>query len=148
MTLWLKLAYPKRQLDPAPLTNGKLYLTTLSVILSLLFPDNIRGSELHDSSSEFARMPTEIVTFTSTRNTSLNGVASAIPTYGTLRYITNGDTPTVSPYPYHLPPLTEFSDVRSIPIADIKTSLELDDETPYTLTRMASQQDNTRLDCI
>lgn len=56
-----------------------------------------------------------------------------IPTHGKLRYIKRGIIPTPSPYLYHLPPLTEFGDVRSMPITNIKPSLDLGDANPFNL---------------
>jgi hypothetical protein len=56
-----------------------------------------------------------------------------VPTHGKLRYITRGIIPTASPHLYHLPPLAEFADVRSLPITDIKASLDLEDASPYQI---------------
>ena len=56
-----------------------------------------------------------------------------VPTHGILRYITRGITPTPSPHLYHLPPLDEFGDVRSVPITNIKDTLQAGDQNPYTL---------------
>ncbi|KIW07359.1 uncharacterized protein PV09_02205 [Verruconis gallopava] len=56
-----------------------------------------------------------------------------VPSHGRLRYITRGLIPTASPHLYHLPPLSEFGDIRLLPIRDIKESLKLGDENPYTL---------------
>lgn len=61
------------------------------------------------------------------------GTDKPTPTHGILRYITKGIIPTASPHLYHLPPLTEFGDVRSVPITNIKPTLKLGDQSPYTL---------------
>jgi hypothetical protein len=42
------------------------------------------------------------------------------PTYGKLRYIPAGQTPTPSPHNFHLPAISEFSDVRSMPLTDMR----------------------------
>jgi hypothetical protein len=55
------------------------------------------------------------------------------PSHGILRYITRGIIPTASPHLYHLPPLAEFGDIRSVPITNIKDSLKLGENSPYTL---------------
>jgi len=56
-----------------------------------------------------------------------------VPTHGTFRYITRGMKPTESPHLYHLPPLAEFGDVRSLPMRDIRPSLDLGDKSPIKL---------------
>jgi hypothetical protein len=45
------------------------------------------------------------------------------PTYGTFHYIPRGHQPAVSPHFYHLPPLSEFSDIRSLPLTNIRPSM-------------------------
>ena len=56
-----------------------------------------------------------------------------IQTHGTFRYITKGVKPTESVHLYHLPPLAEFGDVRSLPIRDIRSSLDLGEQSPIRL---------------
>ncbi|KKY21522.1 putative ga4 desaturase [Phaeomoniella chlamydospora] len=68
-----------------------------------------------------------------TTNTTIKSPSPSVPTHGKLRYIARGITPTASPHLYHLPPMSEFADVRTLPITDIKPSLDLGDATPYTL---------------
>ena len=58
-----------------------------------------------------------------------------VPTHGTFRYITKGIKPTESPHLYHLPPLAEFGDVRSLPIRDIRSSLDFGEESPIKLNK-------------
>jgi hypothetical protein len=55
------------------------------------------------------------------------------PTYGKFRYITQGMQPTESPHLYHLPELAEFGDIRSLPMVDIRPSLDLGSKSPYKL---------------
>jgi hypothetical protein len=74
-----------------------------------------------------------ITTTTSSTQTTLITAEKGIPTHGKLRYITRGIIPTASPHLYHLPPLAEFADVRSLPITNIKPSLALGDKSPYQL---------------
>lgn len=62
-------------------------------------------------------------------------ITETVPTHGTFRYITRGVQPTESPHLYHLPPLAEFGDVRSLPIRDIRSSLKLDQDSPYRLNK-------------
>jgi hypothetical protein len=57
------------------------------------------------------------------------------PTRGTLHYITRGSIPMESPHLYHLPPLSEFGDVRSCQLHDIRPSLDLGDSSPYKLNK-------------
>jgi hypothetical protein len=45
------------------------------------------------------------------------------PTYGTFHYIPRGHQPAVSPHFYHLPPLSDFSDIRSLPLTNIRPSM-------------------------
>jgi hypothetical protein len=66
------------------------------------------------------------------QSVTLNG-PSQVPTHGKLRYIQRGIIPTASPHLYHLPPLAEFGDVRSMPITNVKPSLDLGDASPFTL---------------
>lgn len=56
-----------------------------------------------------------------------------IPTHGKFRYITKGTQPATSPHLYHLPPLSSFGDIRSLPIQDIRPSLDLGDESPFKI---------------
>ncbi|KAH9213942.1 hypothetical protein DL95DRAFT_366448 [Leptodontidium sp. 2 PMI_412] len=56
------------------------------------------------------------------------------PTYGAFRYISKGTKPTPSTHFYHLPTLAEFSDVRSLPMTDIRSSLDQGDDSPYKLS--------------
>jgi hypothetical protein len=51
------------------------------------------------------------------------------PTYGTFHYIPLGHQPAASPHFYHLPPLSDFADVRSLPLTNIRPSF-----TSYTLS--------------
>jgi hypothetical protein len=51
------------------------------------------------------------------------------PTYGTFRYIPRGHQPAISPHFYHLPPLSDFGDIRSLPLTDIRPSM-----STYTLS--------------
>ncbi|KAG4442099.1 hypothetical protein IFR05_002385, partial [Cadophora sp. M221] len=60
--------------------------------------------------------------------------APSPPTYGTFRYISKGTTPAPSTHLYHLPTLAEFSDVRSLPMTNIRSSLDLGDNSPYKLS--------------
>lgn len=55
------------------------------------------------------------------------------PTRARFRYITPGIQPTESPHLYHLPELAEFGDIRSLPMIDIRPSLDLGSEIPYKL---------------
>ncbi|KAH7407984.1 hypothetical protein BKA64DRAFT_436375 [Cadophora sp. MPI-SDFR-AT-0126] len=55
-------------------------------------------------------------------------------TYGTFRYLSKGITPTPSTHFYHLPTLSEFGDVRSLPLTNIRPSLDQGDNTPYKLS--------------
>jgi hypothetical protein len=57
------------------------------------------------------------------------------PTYGSFRYITKGIKPTESKHLYHLPETSEFGDVRSLPMIDIRDSLELGENSPYKLNQ-------------
>ena len=54
-------------------------------------------------------------------------------TYGTFRYITKGIKPTESKHLYHLPETSEFGDIRSLPITDIRFSLDHGQDSPYKL---------------
>jgi hypothetical protein len=58
-----------------------------------------------------------------------------VPIKAVFRYITQGIKPTESPHLYHLPELAEFGDVRSLPMRDIKFSLNLGDASPYKLNK-------------
>jgi hypothetical protein len=72
-------------------------------------------------------------TFTETQESISLTTSSKVPAHGKLRYIKRGIIPTASPHLYHLPPLAEFGDVRSMPITDVKPSLDLGDASPFTL---------------
>ncbi len=52
---------------------------------------------------------------------------------GKFRYVTKGTTPSVNPNLYHLPPLSSFNDILTLPVNDIRPSLALEDSSPYTL---------------
>lgn len=55
-------------------------------------------------------------------------------TYGTFRYISKDLTPSESTHFYHLPTVAEFGDVRSLPMTDIRSSLDLGSSSPYKLS--------------
>lgn len=55
--------------------------------------------------------------------------------HGIFRYITKGLKPTESPHLYHLPELAEFGDIRSLPMRDIRSSLDLGSDSPYKLNK-------------
>lgn len=63
------------------------------------------------------------------------GSISDVKTYGTFRYVSKGLQPTESPHLYHLPELAEFGDIRSLPMRDIRPSLDLGSESPYQLDK-------------
>ena len=52
---------------------------------------------------------------------------------GKFRYVTGGTTPVVNPNLYHLPPLSSFNDILTLPVNDIRPSLSLGESSPYTL---------------
>ena len=52
---------------------------------------------------------------------------------GKFRYVTGNTAPPVNPNLYHLPPLSSFNDVLTLPVKDIRPSLSLGDASPYTL---------------
>ena len=52
---------------------------------------------------------------------------------GRFRYVNKDTTLEVNPNLYHLPPLSSFKDVLTLPIKDIRPSLSLGDASPYTL---------------
>ena len=52
---------------------------------------------------------------------------------GKFRYVSKDTKLTVNPNLYHLPPLSSFNDVLTLPITDIRHSLSLGDSSPYTL---------------
>src|SRR5208282_4987418 len=68
---------------------------------------------------------------------TMGGVANPIdvPTHGTFRYISKNLKPTESFHLYHLPGLAEFGDVRSLPLRDIRSSLDLGSNSPYKLSK-------------
>jgi hypothetical protein len=51
------------------------------------------------------------------------------PTYGTFHYIPRGHQPAISPHFYHLPPLSDFGDIRSLPLTNIRPFM-----STYTLS--------------
>lgn len=53
---------------------------------------------------------------------------------GRFRYLTRGAKPAPSNEPYLLPSLSEFGDVVTLPLTDMKPSLDLGDESPYKLS--------------
>ena len=53
---------------------------------------------------------------------------------GTFRYVTRSTTPSVNPNLYHLPPLSSFNDILTLPVDDIRPSLSLGESSPYTLS--------------
>ena len=52
---------------------------------------------------------------------------------GKFRYVTGSTTPAVNPNLYHLPPLSSFNDILTLPVDDIRPSLSLGEASPYTL---------------
>ncbi|KAE8310329.1 hypothetical protein BDV41DRAFT_579670 [Aspergillus transmontanensis] len=54
--------------------------------------------------------------------------------WGEFRYLTRGAKPAPRKEVYLLPSLSEFGDVRTLPLTDMKPSLELGDESPYKLS--------------
>ena len=52
---------------------------------------------------------------------------------GKFRYVTKGTTPAVNPNFYHLPSLSFFNDIVTLPVNDIRPSLSLGDSSPYIL---------------
>ena len=57
------------------------------------------------------------------------------PIHGTFRYISKGLKPTESPHLYHLPELAEFGDIRSLPMRDIRSSLDQGRDSPVKLNK-------------
>ncbi|KAL6718959.1 hypothetical protein ACLMJK_003194 [Lecanora helva] len=53
---------------------------------------------------------------------------------GKFRYVGRGTKLEVNPNLYHLPPLASFNDVLTLRVTDIRQSLSLGDESPYTLS--------------
>ena len=53
---------------------------------------------------------------------------------GKFRYVTGSTTPAVNPNLYHLPPLSSFNDILTLPVDDIRPSLSLGEFSPYTLS--------------
>ena len=47
--------------------------------------------------------------------------------------MTGNTTPAVNPNLYHLPPLSSFNDILTLPVSDIRPSLSLGESSPYTL---------------
>ncbi|KAK0106854.1 hypothetical protein ONS95_003576 [Cadophora gregata] len=64
----------------------------------------------------------------------MGSISEPPKTYGTFRYITKGIKPIPSTHFYHLPSLSEFNDIRSLPLIDIRPSLSLGPKTPYKLS--------------
>ncbi|KAG4415944.1 hypothetical protein IFR04_010894 [Cadophora malorum] len=66
----------------------------------------------------------------------MGSISEPLPhqTHGTFRYISKGITPTPSTHFYHLPTLSEFGDVRSLPLTNIRPSLDQGADTPYKLS--------------
>ncbi|CAG7952007.1 unnamed protein product [Penicillium salamii] len=62
------------------------------------------------------------------------GTMSQMPRRGTFRYLNRGAKPSTSKEAYLLPPLSEFGDVRTLPLTDMKDSLDLGDQSPYKLS--------------
>ncbi len=52
---------------------------------------------------------------------------------GKFRYVQKNTTLSANPNLYHLPPLSSFNDVLTLPVNDIRPSLSLGDSSPYTL---------------
>ncbi|KAM0234315.1 hypothetical protein ACHAP5_010129 [Fusarium lateritium] len=53
--------------------------------------------------------------------------------FGRFRYLTRGTKPTPSKEAYLLPPLSEFGDLVTLPLTDLKPSLDLGNDSPYKL---------------
>ncbi|KAM5436374.1 hypothetical protein MferCBS31731_005865 [Microsporum ferrugineum] len=53
---------------------------------------------------------------------------------GKFRYLTRGTKPTPRKGAYLLPSLSEFGDVLTLPLTDLRPSLDLGDESPYKLS--------------
>ncbi|KAJ5214275.1 hypothetical protein N7449_001444 [Penicillium cf. viridicatum] len=62
------------------------------------------------------------------------GSITHTPDRGKFRYLTRGAKPTLSNEAYLLPPLSEFGDILTLPLTDMKPSLDLGDESPYKLS--------------
>ena len=90
-----------------------------------------RRIQLAVLSSKLTLMASTTATITTTHPALEAG--NNTPTHGILRYITRGINPTPSPHLYHLPPLEDFGDVRTVPITNIKHTLQLGQQNPYTL---------------
>ncbi|KAK7398255.1 hypothetical protein QQX98_012368 [Neonectria punicea] len=56
------------------------------------------------------------------------------PHLGKFRYLTRGAKPAPAKEAYLLPSLSEFGDVVTLPLTDMKPSLDLGDESPYKLS--------------
>ncbi|KAK2469984.1 Oxidoreductase chry3 [Fusarium oxysporum f. sp. albedinis] len=56
------------------------------------------------------------------------------PHLGKFRYLTRGAKPTPSKEAYLLPSLSEFGDVVTLPLTDLKPSLDLGEDSPYKLS--------------
>lgn len=59
---------------------------------------------------------------------------ATIPHQGKFRYLTRGAKPAGSKEAYLLPPISEFNDVITLPLTDLKPSLDLGEESPYKLS--------------
>jgi hypothetical protein len=53
---------------------------------------------------------------------------------GKFRYLTRGAKPAQSKEAYLLPPISEFGDVLTLPLTDLRPSLDLGDESPFKLS--------------
>lgn len=62
------------------------------------------------------------------------GTMTATSHLGRFRYLTRGAKPAPSKEPYLLPSLSEFGDIVTLPLTDMKPSLDLGDESPYKLS--------------
>ncbi len=97
-------------------------------LLSVDLPKSATFFQAVSASYHFLYRRTFIMTPATTKtNTS--------PAHGTFRYVTRGVIPAESPYLYHLPPLSDFGDVRSCELHDIRSSLEYGDDSPYKLNK-------------
>ncbi|KUJ17590.1 uncharacterized protein LY89DRAFT_57831 [Mollisia scopiformis] len=56
-------------------------------------------------------------------------------TNATFRYLSRGSKVEPSPHLYHLPPLSDFGDIRSLPMTDIKPSMDPGTKSPFTLSK-------------
>ncbi|PIG85949.1 GA4 desaturase [Aspergillus arachidicola] len=61
-------------------------------------------------------------------------MATLTPPQGKFRYLIRGAKPAPRKEAYLLPSLSEFGDVRTLPLTDMKPSLEIGEESPYKLS--------------